>query len=268
MGRGGEKWKGSARTIKHAVLDDQAVDQPVRPAASGSSFRDVRSGAVGRESDVYGEGTRRGAGLRRRSRGDYRCGPLGAGECSRQRLAKFRSRGKAPPLRKEHGRTGGANYWAASVVAGQPPVGAGSENGTDDSGGHGKKLQRAGSPGPGLGGAHQSGDEPVAPGARHSGGNLTRKHAEGLVARVCCTETEWCGPVERATGSLARTCCQRFPSETSGMATLLLTSVPSDRRVHCGTGGGLVKVFKSTDALVLFLGLNHATVSEPNGYGA
>jgi hypothetical protein len=52
------------------------------------------------------------------------------------------------------------------------------------------------------------------------------------------------------------------------MATLLLTSVPSDRRVHCGTGGGLVKVFKSTDALVLFLGLNHATVSEPNGYGA
>src|SRR5260370_33255089 len=40
------------RTIKHAGLDDQAVDQPVRPAASGSSFRSVRSGAVGREPDV------------------------------------------------------------------------------------------------------------------------------------------------------------------------------------------------------------------------
>src|SRR5207247_1849865 len=135
----------------------------------------------------------------------------------------------------------------------------GSEDGTDDSGGHRKKLQRAGSPGPGLGGAHQSGDEPVAPGARHSGGNLTRKHAEGLVARVCGTETEWCGPVERATGSLARTCGNRFGSETSA-SSLPLTSLPSTPS-SLGPGGGLVKVFQSTDAQVQLLGLNHATTS-------
>src|SRR5215470_4056977 len=55
MGRGGKERKGSARTIRHAWLDDEAVDQPVRPGASGSSCRGIRCGPVGRECNLLGK---------------------------------------------------------------------------------------------------------------------------------------------------------------------------------------------------------------------
>src|SRR6266481_2151508 len=142
-------------------------------------------------------------------------------------MANVRSRGTLQPVSKYHGGTRRGSYWAAASAEDPPFAGSGAEDGTDDAGGHGKELWRAGSPGAGLGGAHHSGDEPVAFGARYSGGDLVRPHAAGPVARVCHTETECRRALEPATGSLARTGCSRFRSETSDLAPLPKANDPT-----------------------------------------
>src|SRR5207302_10265660 len=134
-------------------------------------------------------------------------------------MARARSGPEPKQFTKWYCGTLGRSFPAAVSDENKSFAGTGAEDGTNDSGRNRKELQRSGTPGPGLACAHHPGHESVATGARYSGGDLARKHAGRPIARVCHKETEWCGPVERATSPLARTASSRL--EASGVASLL-----------------------------------------------